>query len=604
MQRIPATLVVLVLTSLIAVGCGGCASQVNDPYAQVSPDGTVGPQLAEDLKQDPLYKMAEQFNRVLDATISVEEKAELKKSCKTHPKDNPFCFSILRENQFRVVQRKREETPKIRSKDITPVTPAIENGKVAGFASLKRAKVKALLAGLRDFPVDKLNILGDRALREKGCPNNIAVATAAIMELYLPDKTVVPRISALYEKGGQCAARRSKDKEHFVTRAALFALMTKDYDRAEKLLEKVQPTDAYSGRSTYWLHRARLAQGNAEGARQALIKLQSTYPFSFHALVTHAADSVDPLILQSDAPDAMRRRSARKPIANNLIEQAELLRKFRFLESSSIVVAWALLKFRPPEPDVQLYLAGLGAPDTQVRTATTVLMYHSQLRTAGNFQIAYPRAFFQVMSEQSGRVDPYLLMAIARKESTLNPKAVSPANAQGLLQLNPDTAVKFNKDPTMDLFNPRVNAEISALYLSELTKMMKGQLPLVVAAYNAGEAPVFTWANRYPSEDLMMFIDLIPYRETRDYVGYVLANYYWYRRLYENNAAQPLVTLTNSQLARVEPPRGMRSVQSLVNDALRVSEEWPEEETHDRAPNSEAVIETKPLLDEWRRQDP
>lgn len=567
-------------------------------------DGEIRHELAEDLKQDPNYKLAEQFNRLLEQQLSDEERKELFGSCKTRPKENPFCFSILREKQFRIVQKKRDKTPKIRSRDVTPIAPKIVDGKVQGFAVLKRAKIKPLLAGLREFPLDSLNIVADRALADKGCPNNIGVATAAILELHLPERAVIQRIASLYEKGGLCARRKSKDQEHFLTRAALFLLLNKDYAHAEKVLQKVTPSDAYSGRSYYWLHRARLAKGDAAGARQALTKLQSDYPFSFHALVTHAADSVDPLILQSDTTDALRKRSQRKPAANTLIEQAELLRKFGFLESSSIIVAWALTKFRPPEPDVQLYLSGLGAPDTQVRTATSVLLSNTQLRTAGNFQLAFPRAFFSVMNDQSGKIDPYLLLAIARKESTLNPKAVSIANAQGLLQLNPDTAARFSSQTPLDLFNPRTNAELSALYLAELSRMMRGQLPLVIAAYNAGENPVITWANRYPTDDLLMFIDLIPYRETRDYVGYVLANYYWYRRLYENNAAQPLLSLTNSQLARVEPLRGMRSVQSLVNDALRTSEQWQEEGDLIRGPDSEgpAILDT-PFSDEWRRME-
>lgn len=594
-------------------------TQVSDPYAQIGADGNIRHELAEDLKQDPNYRLAEQFSRFLDQSLAADERADLIRSCKQAPKTNPFCFSILRERQFRVVQKTREKTPTIRSRDVTPIVPKIVDGKVAGFALLKKAKIKPLLAGLRDFPVQNLNVLADRALREKGCPNNIAIATAAILELHLPDRSVIPSIAALYEKGGNCARKRSTDREHFYTRAALFQILHKDFAKAESLLEKVKPTDAYSGRSSYWLHRARLAKGDIEGARQALTRLHAAYPFSFHALVTHAADSVDPLILQSDVPDSLRKRSQRKPIANVLIEQAELLRKFNFLDASSIIVAWGLTKFRPPERDVQLYFAGLGAPDTQVRTATAVLLTNSNLRTAGNFQLAYPRAFFQVMAEQSGKVDPYLLLAIARKESTLNPKAVSHANAQGLLQLNPDTAARISKETNPDLFNPRTNAEISARYLSDLAGMMRGQLPLMIAAYNAGETPVITWANRYPTDDLLMFIDLIPYRETRDYVGYVLANYYWYRRLYENNASQPLLSLTNSQLARVEPPRGMRSVQSMVNDALRTSEQWPEEDA-DRAPNSAGgsaadagspvpggasvgpILET-PYLDEWRRVD-
>jgi soluble lytic murein transglycosylase len=595
------------ITALVWLGLlSSCASPVPDPYSEMASDGESRHELAQDLKQDPQYPAAERFHRFVDQSLSAEERKQLIDECRSHAQSDVFCFSVLREKHWRRVQKKRDQAPKIRSRDVTPIVPEIVEGKVKNFRSLRRAKIKPLLAGLRDFPVDKLMLLADRAHADKSCPTNIGIATAAILELYLPEKEVVQKIASLYEKGGRCARRKSKDQEHFYTRAALFYLLIKENALAEKILERIRPSDAYSGRSYYWLHRARLARGDAAGAREALTRLQSNYPFSFHALVTHAADSVDPLILQSDRADAVATRSKRKPIVNQIIEQAELLRKFGFLDSSGLVVAWALTKFRPPEPDVQLYVASLGLPDTQVRTATHLLLTRPKLRTASNFQLAYPRAYFSILNDQSSRVDPYLLLAIARKESTLNPKAVSIANAQGLLQLNPDTAARFSSENPLDLFNPRINAEISAKYIAELNSMMKGQLPLIIAAYNAGEQPVITWANRYPTDDLLLFIDLIPYRETRDYVGYVLANYYWYRRLYENNAAQPLLSLTNNQLARVDPPRGMRSVQSLVNDALRTSEMWPEEDDSNQsaAPAEPAgTILQMPLLDEWRRPE-
>ena len=100
-------------------------------------------------------------------------------------------------------------------------------------------------------------------------------------------------------------------------------------------------------------------------------------------------------------------------------------------------------------------------------------------------------------------VYPRLAMAIIRAESNFNPSAVSPKNAQGLMQLIPETAERFNvRKP----FDPEQNIRGGLSYLRWLLAYFQGNIPLVAAAYNAGEGAV----NRYAG--------IPPYAETRGYV--------------------------------------------------------------------------------------
>ncbi len=100
-------------------------------------------------------------------------------------------------------------------------------------------------------------------------------------------------------------------------------------------------------------------------------------------------------------------------------------------------------------------------------------------------------------------VYPRLAMAIIRAESNFKPGAVSPKNAQGLMQLIPETAERFNvKKP----FDPEQNIRGGLAYLRWLLAYFQGNIALVAAAYNAGEGTV----NRYAG--------IPPYAETRDYV--------------------------------------------------------------------------------------
>ena len=110
-------------------------------------------------------------------------------------------------------------------------------------------------------------------------------------------------------------------------------------------------------------------------------------------------------------------------------------------------------------------------------------------------------------------IDPLLLHAIARVESRHQPGAISPAGAYGLMQVIAPTARQFGVDDARQLYDPLINLRVSASYLKSLQLRFGNDLPLVVAAYNAGEGAV----ERYGG--------LPPYRETQDYVRKVLVEY-------------------------------------------------------------------------------
>ena len=113
------------------------------------------------------------------------------------------------------------------------------------------------------------------------------------------------------------------------------------------------------------------------------------------------------------------------------------------------------------------------------------------------------------------RIDPLLLHAIAHVESRHNPAAVSHAGAVGLMQVMPATARRFGvTSPQSELRDPRISLEVSSAYLKVLQKRFDNNLPLIIAAYNAGEGAVEKYGRRIP-----------PYKETQGYVRDVLAHY-------------------------------------------------------------------------------
>ena len=107
-------------------------------------------------------------------------------------------------------------------------------------------------------------------------------------------------------------------------------------------------------------------------------------------------------------------------------------------------------------------------------------------------------------------IDPQLIMAVIQAESAFNPTALSGKNAQGLMQLIPETAERFG---VKDSWNPIQNIKGGTAYLHWLLRHFEGKVDLVLAAYNAGEGAV----ERYQG--------IPPYQETRNYVKQILAYY-------------------------------------------------------------------------------
>lgn len=136
------------------------------------------------------------------------------------------------------------------------------------------------------------------------------------------------------------------------------------------------------------------------------------------------------------------------------------------------------------------------------------------------------------------RVDPALVYAHALQESAFRVKAVSPANAIGLMQVRPGTAgdiakangKRFEKS---QLFKPSTNLEYGQSYLEYLSNssITGGKLPKIAAAYNAGPGAVQRWNSEVrDNDDPLLFMESIPYVETRGYVSIILRNYWMYEQ--------------------------------------------------------------------------
>ena len=143
------------------------------------------------------------------------------------------------------------------------------------------------------------------------------------------------------------------------------------------------------------------------------------------------------------------------------------------------------------------------------------------------------------------RVDPALAYAHVRQESDFRMSAVSPAGAVGLMQVRPGTAGDLARARGVALGNladPVVNLEYGQSFIEMMRgkPATRGQLPRIIAAYNAGPLPVDRWNGINDKGDPLLWIESLPYWETRYYVPAVMRNMW----VYEGMVGTPQTTLT------------------------------------------------------------
>lgn len=169
--------------------------------------------------------------------------------------------------------------------------------------------------------------------------------------------------------------------------------------------------------------------------------------------------------------------------------------------------------------------------------------------------VRFPLAYREHIDRaaQDTDLDPTLLYAIARQESAFDASALSPAGAMGLMQLMPRTAsytAKFANIPhstRQDLLKPEHNVLLGSHYLNHLLEQFDGNRILAAAAYNAGPHRVNTWLNAQTNErPFDVWIETIPFRETRHYVQNVLA----YSVIYGYRLGQPVAMVSEEEINR------------------------------------------------------
>jgi soluble lytic murein transglycosylase len=318
-------------------------------------------------------------------------------------------------------------------------------------------------------------------------------------------------------------------------RAARYAEAAKHFERLAA--REKDPVEAL--RPRYWQIRALEAQGFAETER-LYAELALEYPFTYYGWRA--------LERAGEHPESRREPSlwpGRRSLGERDLARPEIL-----LEAGLVVEAreeLAELFRRVGGVDDRIALAGLYAEAGDHHRAQRLVVdaYNERLARGpapDHIELwwhAWPAPYEEALrrAERPGAPTPALVYSIMREESGYRPEVISVSGARGLLQLMPATAERVARSVALegfepgDLFRPEVNIELGSAYLGQLLARFDGNTPAAIGSYNAGPEAVARWlADGVATDDV--WVEEIPYTQTRAYVKRVLRSLHVYRVLY------------------------------------------------------------------------
>lgn len=199
-------------------------------------------------------------------------------------------------------------------------------------------------------------------------------------------------------------------------------------------------------------------------------------------------------------------------------------------DPNSPVLVLALSQFEAEQgrTDIALYMAKKIAPD-----------YHSQRFTEFPreiWELLYPKEFTRLIRRYAvaNHLNPYLVMGLIRQESGFYPRATSPSDARGLMQILPSTIAhssRYRHIVSRRLYGPIYNVRFGCAYLRRLLKRYHGNAAEALAAYNAGPTRVDEWLSKRAYRNPQQFVESIPFPGTRIYVKAVFADSSVYQQL-------------------------------------------------------------------------
>jgi soluble lytic murein transglycosylase len=359
-----------------------------------------------------------------------------------------------------------------------------------------------------------------------------------------------------------------------VFRLALRRMDKGDWSGAGRLLERATRLVKYdaargpelAGRERYFFARAELAAGRREQALALFEEVVRSFPLSYYMLSAYtrlielaperAASCLSEALAKAEnEPFTIAGRAEfTSPGFQRVLEllrtseTAAAVRELDELGLSGADTAPELLW------GVSLAYARAGAyrlsHDLPRRRLTDWLARWPAGPWQKAWELGYPQPWSELVEKEAKKndVEPALVFGIMREESAFDPQAVSIANAHGLMQLIVPTAKLVSRGTGLPwdreaLKRPAVNIALGTRALAQLRRRFSDNPLLGIAGYNAGPGNAAKWLTERPSADFDLWVELIPFVETRRYVKRVLASRAAYAFIYSGAPEPGTLTL-------------------------------------------------------------
>lgn len=318
-----------------------------------------------------------------------------------------------------------------------------------------------------------------------------------------------------------------------------FHLARENWNAVLPVIEQMNGDQRDDSRWRYWEARALQETGDLDAARNKFgdLALRANY----HGFL--AADRLDlPYAICEQSPDV-------KPSEVKSFRAASGFERALELREAGIQ-NWSRAEW-------QLATRGLDRQGLRVAAA----LAHEEnwpdrvISALGNsgdlrwYEWRFPVTYGPAVNQAAGplQLDASWVMGLMRSESAMAEDAISSAGARGLMQVMPDTARALSRRHGIpyggkdDLVQAEVNIRFGTTYLRELSDRFGENPVLVSGAYNAGPHSVDRWMDRRQSDDPVIWVETLPYYETRDYIPRVLA----FTTLYDWRLQQPVQRLSS-----------------------------------------------------------
>jgi soluble lytic murein transglycosylase len=392
------------------------------------------------------------------------------------------------------------------------------------------------------------------ALREfgelaKDAPPEYASRSAYLAATLLEDRGETARAMAYYEQAAGYAAFPERARQA-LWRLGWSALRRGEHEEARRRFAELakrhaDPLEAL--RPRYWAARAAELGGDEKRARAELAVIAQGYPLDYYGWRAQQRIGVIDTRARAESPPP----GGAKPgytIAQPALQRAALLLEADLAEGAhrELLPLADRARTLPDRVTVGRMLVSAGdyhrAQRLVVEAYSLPLAQGVRSGQEALFWLSWPPAYRELVEAAvppESRIEPALVWAIMREESGFRPEVMSSAGAMGLLQLMPETASRMARASGHEgfeaesLFTPETNIALGSVYLDHLVGRFPGRLSAAIGSYNAGPLAVKRWL-RGPQAQLDddVWVEDIPYGQTRSYVKRVLRSLHVYRSFY------------------------------------------------------------------------